>query len=592
MRLKIISVLFLLIYPLGSINFRQTAFIPVGVEGCYGSVKGFDANHNGSGDLIFAALYATPPLRYYTAYYEYSPWNRFILKDSITPINCDNPWDIGYLDNDSLTDVVCQHYDPDSLKSAIRVYESPHYYAYPTRLAWEWIYEFNGGAASQMVIADLDRDGHKDILTSDCYILYVFENIGDNNYRKVYWDTVWFSIGFGFGAIADFDHDGKVEFAFKTRNYVSVYECLSDNLYDEVFRDTLPRIQNRNGVDLCTGNDLDGDGKEEIIIGCYGDPSEYYLWIYEAVGDNQYEIAFRDSFYPAVGVWNGIEQSSCGDLDSDGKDEIVWAVRGNWLVYRATGNNTYERIFRAYPIWNRHFTTQTCIYDLNGNGYPEIVESGDSAYGGGGITRTVIWEIEGVRLHRPNGGEILQPGSQFPITWEKFTPPGADSFTLFVSFNNGLDYRTITTIRQSDDTVYVWSVPDSLSDSCKIMIWAYGPPRAGENKPRGTAWDFSDSTFSIKQTGVREVASSEERVARLKILQNPARGEIRLQITDNRSQKIGLKIYDVCGKMVKDIVFRPSEDGRYRTIVLNPGVYFVRFESKDKIITKKVVVIE
>ncbi|MEO0225597.1 MAG: T9SS type A sorting domain-containing protein [candidate division WOR-3 bacterium] len=60
-------------------------------------------------------------------------------------------------------------------------------------------------------------------------------------------------------------------------------------------------------------------------------------------------------------------------------------------------------------------------------------------------------------------------------------------------------------------------------------------------------------------------------------------------MTDSRSR---IKIYDVSGKLVKDIVFRPSEDGRYRTVVLNPGVYFVRFESEDKIITKKVAVVK
>ncbi len=251
---------------------------------------------------------------------------------------------------------------------------------------------------------------------------------------------------------------------------------------------------------------------------------------------------------------------------------------------------TYERVFSAYPVSNSRRTSQVYVYDLNGNGYPEVIESGDSArYPSGSVT--FIWEIEGVRLHQPNGGEVLQPGSQFPITWEKFTPPGADSFTLFISFDNGRNYQTITTIQQSNDTLYLWNVPDSLSDSCKIMIWAYGPPRPGEDKPRGTAWDFSDSVFAIRETKVKEATRYSILDTGLKILLNPTRREIRLQIKDGRSQKIALKIYDISGKLVKDLSCNIIRD-KFFTISLNPGVYFITFSLDDKTVTKKVVVVE
>ncbi|MCJ7423931.1 T9SS type A sorting domain-containing protein, partial [Candidatus Bathyarchaeota archaeon] len=244
---------------------------------------------------------------------------------------------------------------------------------------------------------------------------------------------------------------------------------------------------------------------------------------------------------------------------------------------------------------------QTCIYDLNKNGYPEIVESGDSADASRIVTRTVLWEIEGVRLHRPNGGEILTPGSQFPICWEKFTPPGADSFSLFVSFDNGRNYSAIASLQHSTDTLFLWSVPDTVADSCKMMIWAYGPPRPGQSVPRGTAWDFSDSVFAIRQTDVKEEARSKKLETTLRIMQNPttkAQGVRLLSISHTPQAR--LQIYDVVGSLVRS--FTMTNNQSPITLLWNvcddhgaslpEGVYFVRLESAGSVITRKVVVLE
>ncbi len=584
-----------------AVNFKQVARIPVGLAYSLGRVKALDANHNGRNNLIFGARYEMPA-RLYVAFWEHQSSNHYTLVDSITPIDRDYSWDIGYLDNDSLVDVITQHYDPDSITRNIAVFEAPDRDSYPTRRVWRWRYEVNGGATYRMMVTDLDQDGKKEILAIDAYVIYVFENVGDNNYQKVFSDTIRpQTSALALGPNGDFDSDGKTDFVMRQASrYLIVYECVGDDRYAEVFRDTL-RSDLPNGYDLWGGNDLDGDGKPEFMVSACGGTWRYYLWVYEATADNRYEVVFTDSFYTGIGVMMADEVSNWGDIDCDGQDELIWAVKGNWLVYKATGNNTYERIFRAYPTWNRYYTTQTCIYDLNQNGYPEIVESGDSADASRTVTRTVLWEIEGVRLHRPNGGEVLQPGSQCPITWEKFTPPGADSFSLFVSYDNGVDYRTITTIRQSDDTIFLWSVPDTLSDSCKIMIWAYGPPRPGQSAPRGTAWDFSDSTFRIGQTGVREAMSNEQRAMSLRIIQNPttARQGIRLLVT-SPSPNAKLQIYDVSGNVVQSLPITNNQllitvrcnAGGPQGAALPAGVYFVRLQAEGAAIIRKIVVLE
>ena len=592
--MKYISTLFVLVALSSSqaISLRKVAILPRGAFSDYTRVKVFDADHNGKNDIVFKGGWTEGNnTMSQVFFYGYDDYDCFRLRDSINICTAPGFYDIGHIDNDSLTDAIVQC-NLGGVYSYAVVFESPDYYSYPTQIVWQWRYEFSGGSASPSYIHDLDRDGKQDILTKDCNVIYIFECIGDNQYQKVWWDTI--DGGASLGAAGDFDLDGANEFLV-TNGYdnrvVRVYECAGDNQYAEVFTDTLPYY---NQYDVWPGNDLDGDNRPEFLIGCFHWPYSYYLIVYESVGNNDYEWTLVDSIVSKEEFkFKASGHSSCGDIDGDGRDEIVWAIADRFSVYKATGNNQYQMLYRSPR--KRYTSTHAVAYDVNKNGYAEIIESAliDSPYV---RTETSIWEIEGVRLHRPNGGEVLQPGSQFPITWEKFSPPGADSFTLFVSFNNGADYRTITTMRQSDDTLFLWTVPDSLSDSCKLMIWAYGPPRAGQQVSRGTAWDFSDSTFSIRQTGVAEDARYRIYDAGLKILQNPSLSKnLRIQYSVPKAGEVKLVICNTLGQVEEVLVNQEMKAGKYWATVqkrLCAGVYFITFSTENTKITKKVVIFE
>ncbi len=583
MKIYLISFLVILFYSrLFAINFRRCAFIPHGAP--MQEVVCFDSDHDNHMNIIFVTLFSTS--RYQVDFWEYSQVDQYFLDDSLP--NRGVPSDVGYLDNDSLTDMIISNSD------SIWVSESPNLNSHPTRVVWRW------GRLRDCLFAaicDLDRDSKREIVASfGCCSLIVFENTGDNQYTKVWGDTLYW--GFVNFTVGDFDLDGKTDIVTAQQEFgqiatnVHIFECFGDNDYRKVFMDSLSTPN--NGADLFSGNDMDNNGKPEFLINSSGGGGGSWimvLWLYETTGDNQYDYFCIDSIGPIPGRTEAYA-SLCVDIDSDGKEEIIWSVRNNWLVYKAVGIHRYQRIFNAYPLPGGSGVDCTILSaaDLNGNGYPEVVES---AYRNDIIPEhwTKIWEIEGVRLHQPNVGEVIQPGSQFPITWEKFTPPGADSFTLFISFNNGLNYQTIATIQQSNDTLFLWSVPDTVSDSCKIMIWAYGPPRPGEDKPRGTAWDFSDSVFAIRQTAVGEDTRYRILDTGLKILQNPTKRDIQFTIKNGKWETASIKIYNIAGKLVKNLICRPSKDGRYMVVALDAGVYFVRFETEGKAINRKVVVV-
>ncbi len=587
MKLKVL-ILIILLSSYGlmfGFSFKQKVYISRGMMWDHGVLRGYDTNHNGYNEVIFCV--GRPDTFYKkTHIWECQPMNRFVLA-SIVGDSGFYDGEVGYVDNDSFSDIVGDNADGIS-DYQIGIYESPDYYSYPKLLSWKWDCPVHYGF-SNIFITELDNDSKKEIfLSSGVMIIYILENCSNNRFALVWCDTLRNSStdAHSFG---DFDLDGRGEFITSGISShwenVQVFECIGDNQYQRIWCDTIPTP---NCKDNIATNDLDQDRKPEFVIMNFYNPGNMSwtgcLRIYETTGNNLYDISYQDSILD-IRTWpDWYTSSSSGDVDADGVDELVWAVANNWLIYKARGNNQFERVYTAYP-WpqgNYHNATNVLVYDLNKNGYGEIVESGGN--------ETHIFEICGAEFTRPDSGQVFIAGSQEWIRWRKFDPPGADSFTLFISFDNGRNYQTITTIQQSNDSTYLWSVPDTVSDSCRLMIWSYGPPRAGQNTPRGIAWDFSRK-FSIKRLAVGEGASREQRVARLKILQNPTRGEIRLKITDNSNKDKKIKIYDISGKMIKNLT-KEAKSGFWLTISFDPGIYFIRFESKNIVSTKKVVVIQ
>ena len=81
--------------------------------------------------------------------------------------------------------------------------------------------------------------------------------------------------GYNF-ASGNFDQDGKIEFATGTwgsNSTAAVYECIGDNRYRCIFHDN---VASPNCHDVWFGNDLDGDGRLEFIIGSKTLPGNSY----------------------------------------------------------------------------------------------------------------------------------------------------------------------------------------------------------------------------------------------------------------------------------------------------------------------------
>jgi hypothetical protein len=191
---------------------------------------------------------------------------------------------------------------------------------------------------------------------------------------------------------------------------------------------------------------------------------------------------------------------------------------------------------------------------MNGNGYPEIIESGGN--------ETHIWEVEACQVVYPNGGETLYCDTSYEIRWRNVVPFVADSFSLFYSTDSSRTYSLIAHGIPGSDSSYVWTVPDTLSDTCFIMLWAY---------QNATGWDFSDGPFRIRPVNGVEVGSHVSPLAsRLpyRVTPNPFVSYASVPFHEREA----FTLYDVSGRKV----------GRYEGgrigMGLSAGVYFLKPE--------------
>jgi len=588
----ILSILFF--FPLyGQLRLKRVYFLQSGLyNDAEGNVICWDTDHNGLNEVIFQH---GSPLRW--EIWEYRPFNQYELvfvdtgaHPSPPGINTRKfrPYDIGDIDQDSLTDLVGPNEvrPPDTsgiFYNVVTTQESPNYTSYPESLSWWYRYgNYNEVQSAPFYFPiDLDQDERRELLflAEGIGITHIFENRG-NNQNELVWNR--FRLGAFLFAFGDFDLDGRKEFVtadLGSLGRVSVYENTGDDQYEMTFQDT---VRLPNGLDVFSGNDLDQDGKPEFFVAFAVVGATFYLYMWEATGNNTYQRTLVDQKTIPVSYTTG-RRSKCGDLDGDGIEELVWATPTYLFVYKATGNNQFQQVWQ----WYQDHGTDEClvvnIFDMNKNGYNEIVV--------GGSGKTSIFEVEAVKVLRPNGGENFSGGSQEIIRWQTFYPPRCDSLSIFFSSDNGRTYETIATGIPGTDTSYLWTVPNISSDSCKVKVIAYGP---------GWQYDESDNVFSIAPVGIEERKIFAPQKFNLTVQPNLIKGNANIKLSIPEETEISLIVSDISGKKVKTIIQKDVRPGNYKISWdgnddsnkrLPSGVYFLILKSRGKEVIRKALLL-
>lgn len=113
-----------------AVNFKVVATLPEGQDGDYGFIRAIDSNNSGNPELIFNVHKGLGV--YFVAAYEYTPINNYSFAETLATGGDHIFWNAGYIDDDSLTDIIMQGTTADSFL----VYESRTYNIYPDSIVW------------------------------------------------------------------------------------------------------------------------------------------------------------------------------------------------------------------------------------------------------------------------------------------------------------------------------------------------------------------------------------------------------------------------------------------------------------------------
>ena len=92
-----------------------------------------------------------------------------------------------------------------------------------------------------------------------------------------------------------------------------------------------------------------------------------------------------------------------------------------------------------------------------------------------------------------------------------------------------------------------------------------------------------------------DVPGVEQSEKEIKVFPNPSDGRFQLTLDYNGSEKVTAKVYDITGKLVKDISEDLVSEDNSVTAQVNlespkSGIYFVRVSFGNKVLTKKIII--
>jgi hypothetical protein len=534
-----------------------------------------DCDHDSLREITYATGTTEPadPPRW--EMWEARPGNRFELVIADTgsypyprePVTGNfMPLAAGDVDGDACADLVgVIPWDENGMQAIVlAVLESAASDSLPRRVSWAT--DHGQLFADIGYIADLDQDSAREVI---CYGPRVYESVGNDSCVRVWGVTLGYHL-----AIGDYDQDGLVEMV-SGAHMMRVIEnvVLRQDTYQVVFADSQAGF---NGYDTFDGGDIDGDGKPEFFVRFANrqvDGLDHRLYVYEADADNSYIRALV-----ASEVWPELadSRSSCGDLDGDGRNEVVWCLPQSVRVLACTGNNSFQEVWRWTPDHGSDgYGYAAHVADLNRNGYNELVV--------GGWRGVSVFEVEGVRVLNPNGGQSLVPGETCAIRWRLFTPPRCDSVTLVLVRDSVAGPETIASGIAPSESSFAWVVPAGPQESCRVMAVAHGP---------GVLFDESDSAFSILPGGIGEASRGPVRSVGLWVGSNPLRSEGRVRYDAPGLTGVELDVLDPCGRVVRRLVSGVIPAGRYTAELgrLPAGVYIIRLAAAGRVLRQKLVV--
>ncbi len=359
--------------PIDGVQFQQTElFIPFG----HLLSKTADFSANGLPELIVGTDNASS--LGLTKFYEFNGTNMHEVFATSTPLI---PRDVGDADGDGKPELLC------GFGYSSYLLESPQAGQFPSLPASQW----EGDGTSQFWasrIADLDRDQKAEIImrvvkpaqSGSVDQFEAWETVGDNQFAFV---AAFPNPTAGANQngvprcqVGDFDGDGKEEILFgDSDGDVFIYENNGDNSFVATWQDRLPL---EDSIDYLSVGDYDGDGILEIAAGCHSDPNlntehyydsrHWYYRVYDSTGDNLFATVAEWRFFGFESPKDFASGISSGDVDGDGRDEVLLCLFPDFYIVDYSPENLYTVAYHQAPIQSNG----AIIVDSNTDGRKEF----------------------------------------------------------------------------------------------------------------------------------------------------------------------------------------------------------------------------
>jgi uncharacterized repeat protein (TIGR01451 family) len=220
-----------------------------------------------------------------------------------------------------------------------------------------------------LYVADVDNNGRPDIVYGDGQLGYI--HVLDGVTRQQRWQIQNPEHGVTRIAFGDVDGDGVTELLWGAG-----WTAAGD---DKLFiADTASRTIKWSNIDIdgplsaLDVGDVDGDGRQEIVMIPFSNSQQNLIYIYDA---ETHALEWQSGpLQPANGVyWNRLESLRLDDVDADGRLDIVVATSYNGHILAYDGRTHTLKWQSGQPTSDAF--NALAIADVDGDGSVEVIGS-------------------------------------------------------------------------------------------------------------------------------------------------------------------------------------------------------------------------
>jgi FG-GAP-like repeat len=223
-------------------------------------------------------------------------------------------------------------------------------------------------SAGNLRVADMNGDGHPDLLTTDFYG-HAQIYLGSTAHTFKLWRTLSFPVGGDpWPALfnSDLNHDGRMDIAHRNEYSFSVRMQPSRDRFSTVKTYNAAPVGGAPFEDAAMAiGDVTGDGRPDVIIASGSNSPGAGVEVFAGTGSGTFKAPV---FYPTLDLPMGM---TVADLNGDGRKDLVinhdgWNAIG---VMLQTSKGTFAPE-KLYPAPAEGDTP--AVGDLNGDGKPDI----------------------------------------------------------------------------------------------------------------------------------------------------------------------------------------------------------------------------